>query len=81
MSAIRAWMDGWHVGGWKRWVLIEPVSEAATWGTVGLIAMLALALPAFRDTTDEDWLKKSELAVHVPRPLRQRSRRARHQAQ
>ena len=25
--------------------------------------MLALALPAFRETSDDDWLKKSELAV------------------
>ena len=25
--------------------------------------MLALAVPAFRETSDEDWLKKSELAV------------------
>ncbi len=58
-----AWMDGWHVAGWKRWLLIEPISEAATWGTAGLIILLALAIPAFRDTTDEDWLKKSELAV------------------
>ena len=57
------WMDGWHVAGWKRWLLIEPISEAATWGTIGLIVMLALAIPAFRDTSDEDWLKKSELAV------------------
>ena len=25
--------------------------------------MLALAMPAFRETSDDDWLKKSELAV------------------
>ena len=43
--------------------LVEPVSEAATLGTVGLVLVLALALPAFRETSDEDWLKKSELAV------------------
>jgi penicillin-binding protein 1A len=58
-----AWMDGWHVAGWKRWLLIEPISEGATWGAAGLVILLALAIPAFRDTTDEDWLKKSELAV------------------
>jgi penicillin-binding protein 1A len=28
-----------------------------------LILMLALAVPAFRETADEDWLKKSDLAV------------------
>ena len=57
------WMDRWHVAGWKRWLVVEPLSEGATWGTAGLIIMLALAIPAFRDTNDEDWLKKSELAV------------------
>ena len=56
-------MDRFHVGSWKRWVFIEPLSEAATLGSLGLIAMLALAIPAFRETSDEDWLKKSELAV------------------
>jgi penicillin-binding protein 1A len=56
-------MDRFHVAGWKRWVLVEPASEAATLGSVGLILALALALPAFYETKDEDWLKKSELAV------------------
>ena len=32
-------------------------------GTGGLLFALALAVPAFRETSDEDWLKKSELAV------------------
>jgi penicillin-binding protein 1A len=57
------YMDRFHVAGWKRWLVVEPASEAATWGMAGLIVMLALAVPAFRDTSDEDWLKKSELAV------------------
>jgi penicillin-binding protein 1A len=56
-------MDRFHVGGWRRWVFIEPLSEAATIGLGGLIVMLALAVPAFRETADDDWLKKSELAV------------------
>ncbi len=55
-------MDRFHVAGWRRW-LNEFTSEAATLGTVGLIVMLALAMPAFRETSDNDWLKKSELAV------------------
>src|ERR1051325_10799530 len=55
-------MDRFHVSGWRRWVN-EGFSEAATLGTVGLMLMLALAIPAFRETSDEDWLKKSELAV------------------
>jgi penicillin-binding protein 1A len=54
-------MDRFHVAGWRR-ALNEAFSEGATLGAVGLVAMLALAVPAFRETSD-DWLKKSELAV------------------
>ena len=55
-------MDRFHVAGWRRWVN-EGFSEAATLGLGGLVVMLALAIPAFRETSDDDWLKKSELAV------------------
>jgi penicillin-binding protein 1A len=58
-----AFMDGFHISGWRRWLLVEPLSEAASIGTGGLLLMLALALPAFRQTSDDDWLKKSDLAV------------------
>jgi len=57
------YMDRFYVGGWKRWVFVEPFSEAATLGLGGLVLLLALAIPAFRETADEDWLKKSDLAV------------------
>lgn len=63
VERFSAFMDKFHVGGWKRWVIIEPLSEGATMGLLGLIMMLALAVPAFRETADDDWLKKSELAV------------------
>src|SRR5690349_4527577 len=56
-------MDRFHVSGWRRWVLVEPISEMGTLGLGGLVLALALALPAFRETADEDWLKKSDLAV------------------
>ncbi|MEO6945799.1 MAG: PBP1A family penicillin-binding protein [Nitrobacter sp.] len=56
-------MDRFYVGRWKRWVFVEPLSEAATLGLGGLLILLALAQPAFRETADEDWLKKSDLAV------------------
>ena len=56
-----SFMDRFHLAGWRR-VLNEAASEGATLGTGGLIVMLALAVPAFRETSD-DWLKKSELAV------------------
>ena len=55
-------MDHFHVSGWRRW-LNELVSEGATLGTVGMVLMLALAVPAFQETSDDDWLKKSDLAV------------------
>ena len=58
-----AFMDHAHIAGWRRWLLIEPLSEMATLGTGGLFVMLALAIPAFHQTSDEDWLKKSDLAV------------------
>ena len=32
-------------------------------GSAALVLMLALAIPAFRETSDDDWLKKSDLAV------------------
>jgi penicillin-binding protein 1A len=56
-------MDRFHVAGWRRWFLIEPLSEAATLGCVGMIGMLTLAIPAFQETSDEDWLRRSEIAV------------------
>lgn len=56
-------LDRFYVGRWKRWVFIEPLSEAATLGLGGMVLMLILAIPAFRETADEDWLKKSDLAV------------------
>src|SRR6516162_4240095 len=55
-------MDRFHVGGWRRW-FSEFVSEAVTLGTAGLVLTLALAVSAFHETSDDDWLKKSELAV------------------
>ena len=56
-------MDRFHVAGWRRWFLIEPMSEAATLGCVAMIGMLTLAIPAFQETSDEDWLRRSEIAV------------------
>jgi penicillin-binding protein 1A len=56
-------MDRFHVSGWRRWLLVEPISELGTLGLGGLVLALALAMPAFRETSDEDWLKKSDLAV------------------
>ena len=37
--------------------------EGANIGLVGLVVALALAQPAFKDTADEDWLKRTDFAV------------------
>src|SRR6201987_3097039 len=58
-----AFMDRAHVAGWRRWLLVEPLSEASTLGTGGLFLLLVLAIPSFRQTSDDEWLKKSDLAV------------------
>ena len=57
-----AFMDRFYVAGIKR-LGVEAVSEGFTLATVGAVALLALAVPAFHETSDEDWLKRSELAV------------------
>jgi penicillin-binding protein 1A len=46
---------------WRR-ALNELCSEAMTWGTLGAVAMLALAQPAFH-ATKEDWRSRVDLAV------------------
>jgi len=41
---------------------VSLASEGMTWGAVGAVLMLALAIPAFQETS-EDWLKRAELSV------------------
>ncbi|MGF0536807.1 transglycosylase domain-containing protein [Agrobacterium sp. ES01] len=47
--------------GWKRWVF-EILGEGMTLGTAGAVLMLALALPAFQETT-KDWRSRGNFAV------------------
>ncbi len=47
-------------GAWR--VVLDLTSEATTLGVAGGIVMVMLAMPAFRETSD-DWLKTQELAV------------------
>jgi penicillin-binding protein 1A len=56
-----AFMDGFHIAGWRR-VLNEFACEALTLGTGFGVVALALAVPAFQETSD-DWLKKTDFAV------------------
>jgi penicillin-binding protein 1A len=55
-------MDRFHVSGVRR-LAVEGLSEGATLGAAGLVLMLALAVPAFEETKDDDWLAQSELSV------------------
>lgn len=50
-----------RVTGWRRG-LVEIGSESFTIGTVGAIAMIALALPAFEETS-KDWRNQGDYAV------------------
>ncbi|WP_051953064.1 transglycosylase domain-containing protein [Methylocapsa aurea] len=60
-AAFSAFMDRFHIAGWRR-VLNELACETMTIGIgVGLVA-LVLAGPAFLETSD-DWLKQQDLSV------------------
>jgi penicillin-binding protein 1A len=55
-------MERFHVSGFARFA-VELGCEALTLGLVGLVGMLALAGSAFQMTSDEDWLKQTDLAI------------------
>src|SRR5580704_7702675 len=61
-AAISAFFDRFHVSGLGK-VAVELACEGLTLGLAGSLVLLALALPAFRETSDEDWLKREDLAV------------------
>ncbi|RWN42751.1 MAG: penicillin-binding protein 1A [Mesorhizobium sp.] len=50
-----------RVNGWRRGI-IELLSEGFTLGAVGIVVMLALAIPAFQDTAG-DWRAQGDFAV------------------
>lgn len=47
--------------GWKK-LLFEVLGECLTWGTAGAVLLLALAMPAFEETT-KDWRNRGDFAV------------------
>ena len=59
--AFSVFMERFAVYGWRRWA-VELACEGLTLGLGVAVVALTLALPAFRDTSD-DWLKKQDLAV------------------
>ncbi|MGR7996250.1 transglycosylase domain-containing protein [Xanthobacter sp. ZOL 2024] len=61
LSAYAAFTERFNLTGASRF-FAGLASEAFTLGTVGAVVLLALAIPAFHETSD-DWLKRTELAV------------------
>lgn len=59
---IDAVSDRMHLSGLGR-VALEFACEGLTLGLAGLIVALTLALPAFQETANDDWLKRGDLAV------------------
>ena len=60
-DAVCAGFDRFRTRGWRRWVF-EILGEGVTLGAVGAVLVLALAQPAFRETTD-DWLTRGDISV------------------
>ncbi|MFG1396600.1 transglycosylase domain-containing protein [Roseixanthobacter pseudopolyaromaticivorans] len=60
-SSYSAFMEHFSLSGVPRF-LVGMASEGFTLGAAGSVVVLALALPAFHETSD-DWLKRTELAV------------------
>ncbi|PNG26631.1 transglycosylase domain-containing protein [Methylocella silvestris] len=60
-AAFSAFMDRFHVAGWRR-VATELACETLTLSIGAGLVALTLAIPAFRETSD-DWLKKQDLAI------------------
>ncbi|MGE3247695.1 MAG: transglycosylase domain-containing protein [Beijerinckiaceae bacterium] len=60
-ASFSAFMDRFHVSGLSK-AGVELACEGMTIGLAGLTLMLALAIPAMNQTSD-DWLKQQDLAV------------------
>ncbi len=61
LSSYAAFTERFNITGVAR-VAVSLSSDIFTLGTAASVLMLALAVPAFRETS-EDWLKRTELAV------------------
>jgi penicillin-binding protein 1A len=58
---LSIFMRRFRLSGWKK-LVVELLDDAATFGTLGTILMLALALPAFQETR-KDWRRDVDYAV------------------
>jgi penicillin-binding protein 1A len=61
-AAYSGFFDRFYVSGGTK-LAVELACEGLTLGLAGLVFVLALAQPAFRETSEEDWLKREDLAV------------------
>jgi penicillin-binding protein 1A len=62
LRTVAAASDRLHVSGGRK-AFIDLLCEGANLGVVGLILILTMGQGAFHLTSDEDWLKRSDLAV------------------
>jgi penicillin-binding protein 1A len=61
-QAISGFSDRLHTEGATK-VVVELLCEGLTLGLAGLVVLLALAQPAFRETSDDEWLRRQDLSV------------------
>ena len=61
-EAFIIFMERFHVSGWHR-LVVDFLCEASNVGIAAGVLALTLATPAFQATSDENWLKKQDLAV------------------
>ena len=62
LQAAAALSDRLHLSGARKFA-VDATCEGLNIAVVVLIGVLALAQPAFRETSDDDWLKRTDLAV------------------
>ncbi|MGO9744546.1 MAG: transglycosylase domain-containing protein [Roseiarcus sp.] len=62
LQAIAAASDSLRLGGLAK-AVVDLACEGANLSVVGLIVVIAFAQPAYRMTADDDWLKRTDLAV------------------
>ena len=74
-------MDRFYVGRWKRWVFVEPLSEAATLGPRRSHPPAGAGAAGVPRNRGRGLAEEIRSRGHVPRPLRQPDRQPRHQAQ
>ncbi|MEM1284850.1 MAG: PBP1A family penicillin-binding protein [Pseudomonadota bacterium] len=63
VAGLRRFFDRFRVRGLKR-AAVEILDETATFGTLGAVLALVLAIPAF-DKTSDDWLEQDTFAVTI----------------